>query len=64
MKCRFRIPAAVALAALLALSVTPVASAAPRERVGVPERIVKIIKNLQKFFGVTTQENLPLPPRP
>lgn len=59
-----------ALAAFLYLSLSPIASAAPRgdrdrDRLDPRERIVKIVKKVKNFFrGISSQEDLPLPPTP
>ncbi len=58
--------AACVLAAFITLSSGPVAVAAPRSDRGRDRSapIVRILKQLQKFFGIGTQDTLPIPPRP
>ena len=56
-----RVSAAV-LAAVLVLPIAPTVAAGPRDG-DVGDRIVRIIKKLQKAFGITTQAD-PTPPRP
>ena len=58
-----------ALAVFLYLSVVPTVLAAPRgdrERIAGPgDPIVRITKKIKTFFrGLTSQEDLPVPPRP
>jgi hypothetical protein len=60
---------AAALALVVCLSTAPIASAAVyRDRDGfdgVAERIVRVIKKVQNFFGgVIAQTDQPIPPRP
>lgn len=62
MKFVTRRVAAAVLAAVLLLPAAPVAVAGPRD--GDPgDHIVRIIKKLQKLFGISAQSD-PLPPRP
>lgn len=63
MKFVSRRVAAAVLAAVLLLPVAPVALGNPRDGVDASEKIVRIIKKLQKLFGITVQSD-PLPPRP
>ena len=54
-----------AFALAIALSSGPVALAAPGDhQEDVRAKIVRIVKNLQKFFGVTALEEYPAPPKP
>lgn len=65
MKLHSRSAAAVVVAVALSLQVAPVAAAVPRDtRDDFPTRIVRIIKSLQRFIGVTPNEDIPIPPRP
>jgi hypothetical protein len=63
MKVHTRIATAVVLA--VSLSLSSVAVAAPRERGNrgrdVSEKVVRFVK---QFFGVSTHDDLPLPPPP
>lgn len=65
MKVHFlRRTAAVVLA--VALSLPTVALAVPRERdhAGQYEKIVRVIKKVQKLFGISTNDDIPIPPVP
>jgi hypothetical protein len=64
MKFCFRRAAAVALA--VALSLPTVAMALPQERERSRDRseIVRIIKKIQRLLGISTNDDLPLPPFP
>jgi hypothetical protein len=57
-----------ALALFLYLSVAPVAVARQRDHdvfTGPGERIIRIIKKVRTFFrGISSQEDLPVPPIP
>lgn len=66
MKRYFGSIAACVLAAVITLSSGPAAVAASRADRGRDGSapIVRILKQLQKFFGIGTQDSLPLPPRP
>jgi len=65
MKCHSRRIATVVLA--VALSLSSVATASPkqqdrgRERIG---RIIQVITKIQKLFGISTNDDLPQPPIP
>ena len=64
MKVFTRRAAAIVLAAALCLS-TPVFGAPARD--GVREKsgpIVRVVKKIQKILGISTHEDLPLPPIP
>lgn len=67
MKHRFYLSAA-ALALFVCLSIAPLAMAAPQSRdddFNVRDRIERVIKKVRKFFGgITSLDELPLPPRP
>lgn len=62
MRVSFRFLAAVAIAVLVSnMSV----AAAPRDRgTRLDPKIVKVIKQLQKIFGVSSHTDAPMPPRP
>lgn len=64
MNSRTRRTAAVALA--VALSLSTVVAAAPGNRDEQRERspFVRVIKKIQKFFGIAVHDDLPLPPFP
>ena len=64
MKSVFRLLTAVAVVVFIFLS-TPVASAQPRDGGwrDLPQ-LVKIVKKLQKVFGIASHEDAALPPRP
>jgi hypothetical protein len=66
MKVYSRRFAAVVLAASLAIA--PIAIASPQGRGGrdrdFGEKVVRIIKQIQKLFGVSSNDDLPLPPPP
>lgn len=59
---------AAALTLVLCLSVAPMAVAAPQSRddqFTVRDRIEHVIKKIRRFFGgITSLDELPLPPRP
>jgi hypothetical protein len=59
---------AAALALVLCLSISPLAIAAPQSRdddFTVRDRIELVIKKIRRFFGgITSLDELPLPPRP
>ena len=65
MKFFLRFLAAVAIAVLVSSS-APVAAAQPRDRgFRQPEpKIVKVIKQLGRLFGISSQADAPVPPRP
>lgn len=58
--------AAFVVAVALSVPVALVSVAGPRHDRGpdLPAKIVKIVKHLQKLFGISTNETLPQPPRP
>ncbi len=61
---KFRVSAA-ALALAICVSISPIATAAPADReMDVRERIVRVIKKVQRLLGIGTCEETPLPPRP
>ena len=64
MKFLSRRVVALALCAVISLQVVPVVNAAPRDRDGVPARIVHLIKKLQKLFGIVAHDEQPNPPKP
>ena len=58
---------AVALAFAIALSIAPASAAVPvyKDFDRVRDPIVRVIKKIRTFFGsITSQEDLPQPPRP
>ncbi len=61
-----RVAAAFVFTVVLSLTAGPTAAAGPRDDRGqdLPAKIVKIVKHLQKFFGISTNDTLPQPPRP
>jgi hypothetical protein len=61
MKCHIRFFAAVVLAAAVSF---PSFAAQPRERGGEKGPVVRIVQKIRKFFGITTHEDLPVPPHP
>lgn len=63
MKSRVRRAAAVVLAVVLCLELSPAVYARPYDG-GQEPPLTRIIKKLQKFFGVSTHDDLPVPPRP
>ena len=64
MKTAKRTVAAGVLVLFVSLS-GPALYAGPRDgEVRVPPAIAKILKQLQKFFGISTNEDVPIPPRP
>jgi hypothetical protein len=67
MKHRFYMSAA-ALALFVCLSTAPLAIAAPQSRddqFTVRDRIERVIKKVRRFFGgITSLDELPIPPRP
>jgi hypothetical protein len=64
MKFRFRSVAALTLAAVLTFPVAAGADPRGSDREDISQRIVRIVKKLQKMLGASTQESLPMPPRP
>ena len=65
MKSAFRTLAAVAVAAVLTFPLAPIAAASPCDgNDDLTSRIVHVVKKLQKLFGITSQTNEPIPPRP
>lgn len=65
MKNHVRRVAAAVLVAVLYLHIAPVAAAAPRNSDrDVPSSIVRVIQKLQKLFGISSNHDLPQPPRP
>lgn len=63
MKFLSRRVSAAALALFLSLLLSSAAFAAPR-RDREPEWPRKVIRVIQKFFGVSAQDNQPIPPKP
>lgn len=63
---RFYSRRAAAIVLAVALSLPSVAIASPFEREHPRDRrdIVRIIKKIQKLFGISTNDDLPLPPPP
>jgi hypothetical protein len=57
--------AALLLAVALALPIAPL-TASPRGKRDrdVTDPVVRIIKNIRKFFGITALDDLPSPPKP
>jgi hypothetical protein len=66
MKVYSRRAAATLLAATLSLSSLSLAAASQEREIGRDkgDRVIRIVKKLQKFFGITTHEDLPTPPKP
>lgn len=66
MKNQLRRAAVILLAASISLS--PMAGAPPRDRGGhdrdFSKEIVRIIKRVQKLLGISSNDDLPLPPPP
>lgn len=58
---------AAAVVLIAALSLPSVALASPlyeRDRGRDPNPIIRIIKKIQKIFGVTSNDDVPVPPKP
>lgn len=64
MKSHSRRAAAVLLAVVVTFAAAPDVFAGPRRDRELPNPIVRIIKKFQKIFGISTQDDQPLPPRP
>lgn len=56
--------AAIVLAVALSLPSVVLASPRERERGRDKQEIVRIIKKIQKLLGISTNDDLPLPPPP
>ena len=64
MKFHVRGVAAVVLAAVLSIQVAPLALAYPRERDGFEPLIVRFLKTLKRFVGITTNDDGITGPKP
>jgi|GEM_PF-2663946 len=66
MKSNRRYLSVVALALVFFLSISPSIAAAPRnDDPGLRDRIVRVIKKIQKIFTiVSTDDDYPSPPKP
>ncbi len=62
MKFQYRVFAAIVFAAFLALP--SFGGPQPRERGGEKGSVVRVVQKIRKFFGITTNEDTPLPPVP
>jgi hypothetical protein len=63
MKCYFRLLTAVVLAVAISLPSVALATPQARDR-GDKSPVVRIVAKIRKFFGITTHDDLPLPPPP
>ena len=65
MNSRSRSVATVVLAAVLTVQIAPTAIGSPRDdRDGIVAKIGKVVKTVQRFFGLTPLDTEPTPPRP
>src|SRR5688500_810972 len=65
MKSHTRSVAAVVLSLALSLQVAPIAAAFPRDgRDDIPEKIIRVLKKLQRFIGGGTHDDSVIPPNP
>lgn len=71
MKLKYRRVSAAALTLIFCLSVAPVVAAKAnrdrdrdRFRIEPPQQIVRIVKRIKNILKISSQEDLPQPPRP
>jgi hypothetical protein len=64
MKSHHRVIAAIVVAVAISLPSLALAAQPPRERGGEKGPVVRIVQKIRKFFGITTHDDLPVPPFP
>ena len=65
MKSKSNRLSAAALALVICVSIAPASYAGKQTKdFEVREKVVQVLKKLQRFFGVSSLDDFPLPPRP